>query len=318
MAIEGRRAGRMIAAWAKAFDLSEPELQLLWCLRQELGDGVDQTTISTRLAFSPAQVSAMVERLRAHGLIIQRLTVGDRRRRAVAALGRWAGGCGAIVGACRRGESLSRKRRERDGAGGGGRGVAGGDGLSLRLHAGLLPQAGRRRSELHHRSQVGSGRLGAGRISHRRRSALADVRPGRSRLSADAAGRSDLAPADGLRRLQAGRALLAARAAHAVRRQSELGGIPAAERRGAGRARPAGCGADGAAAVDRLPAATRNAVPVEPRRDVRAVPLRHAVLRRVVDLFHGRWAGTGRAPGFGSSELEVSPLRRAIGCERRS
>ena len=57
MAIEGRRAGRMIAAWAKSFDLSEPELQLMWCLRQEPGDGVDQTTIATRLAFSPAQVS---------------------------------------------------------------------------------------------------------------------------------------------------------------------------------------------------------------------------------------------------------------------
>ena len=99
----------------------------------------------------------------------------------------------------------------------------------------------------------------AGRVPHRRRSALADVRSGRSRLSADAAGRSDLAPADELRRLQAGRALLEARAAHALRRQSELGGIPAAERRGAGRARHAGCGADGAVAVDRLPGAARDA-----------------------------------------------------------
>ena len=82
MAIDGRRAGRTIAAWAKSFDLTEPELQLLWCLRQEPGDGVDQTTISARLVFSPAQISVIVERLRAQGLIIQRLTVGDRRRRA--------------------------------------------------------------------------------------------------------------------------------------------------------------------------------------------------------------------------------------------
>jgi DNA-binding MarR family transcriptional regulator len=81
MAIDGRRAGRMIAVWAKRFDLSEPELQLLWCVRQEPGEGCDQTTIARRLALSPAQVSAMVERLRVGGMIVQRLAVGDRRRR---------------------------------------------------------------------------------------------------------------------------------------------------------------------------------------------------------------------------------------------
>jgi len=80
MAIEGRRAGRLIAAWARSFDLSEPELQVLWCLRQDKGEGFDQTTIAQRLALSPAQVSTMVERLRASGLIVQRLMMGDRRR----------------------------------------------------------------------------------------------------------------------------------------------------------------------------------------------------------------------------------------------
>src|SRR5262245_57819882 len=80
MAIEGRRAGRMIAAWARWFKLSDLELQLLWCLRQERGDGFDQTTLALRLSLSPAQVSAMVERLRVSGLIVQRPVTGDRRR----------------------------------------------------------------------------------------------------------------------------------------------------------------------------------------------------------------------------------------------
>jgi DNA-binding MarR family transcriptional regulator len=81
MAIDGRRAGRLLSEWARSFDLSEPELQLMWCMRQERSDGVDQTTIATRLAFSAAQVSVLVERLHAHGWIMQRLVVGDRRRR---------------------------------------------------------------------------------------------------------------------------------------------------------------------------------------------------------------------------------------------
>ena len=83
----------MLAAWARSFDLSEPELQLLWCLRQEPGEGVDQTTIAQRLVFSPAQVSAMVERLRRQGWIIQRLDGGRSAAAFVAAVGRWAGGC---------------------------------------------------------------------------------------------------------------------------------------------------------------------------------------------------------------------------------
>ncbi|MGE3244012.1 MAG: MarR family transcriptional regulator, partial [Pirellulales bacterium] len=80
LAIAGRRAGRMIAAWARSLDLAEPELQLLWCLRKEPGDGLDQTTIAQRLALSPAQVSTMVERLRASGRIVLRPDAHDRRR----------------------------------------------------------------------------------------------------------------------------------------------------------------------------------------------------------------------------------------------
>jgi len=80
-AVGGRLASRTLVGWARSFDLGEPELQVLWCLRQQPSDGLDQTTIARRLAFSTAQVSATVERLRACGLIVQRLTVGDRRRR---------------------------------------------------------------------------------------------------------------------------------------------------------------------------------------------------------------------------------------------
>lgn len=79
-AVEGRQATRLLAAWARPLELSEPELQFLWCLRVEAGDGVDQTTIAARLAFSAAQVSALVERLRGRGWLVQRLVVGDRRR----------------------------------------------------------------------------------------------------------------------------------------------------------------------------------------------------------------------------------------------
>jgi DNA-binding MarR family transcriptional regulator len=77
---EGRLAGRTLSGWARSMGLSEPELQLLWCLRQEPGEGVDQTTIAQRLVFSPAQVSAMVERLSRQGWIAQRPMAGDRRR----------------------------------------------------------------------------------------------------------------------------------------------------------------------------------------------------------------------------------------------
>jgi DNA-binding MarR family transcriptional regulator len=79
--VEGRRLARALSAWAKRFELSEPEFQLLWWLRLTPGVGVDQTTLASRLALSPAQVSASVERLRTGGWIVQRLVPEDRRRR---------------------------------------------------------------------------------------------------------------------------------------------------------------------------------------------------------------------------------------------
>jgi len=79
-AVDGRRAARAIARWAGRSRLSEPDFQLLWCLRPVSGDGIDQTTLARELALSPAQVSATVERLRAGGWIEQRPALGDRRR----------------------------------------------------------------------------------------------------------------------------------------------------------------------------------------------------------------------------------------------
>ena len=67
--------------WAERFQLSESELQILWCLCGVVGPGVDQTTLATQLALSPPQVSACVEKLRARGLIVNYEARGDRRRR---------------------------------------------------------------------------------------------------------------------------------------------------------------------------------------------------------------------------------------------
>jgi DNA-binding MarR family transcriptional regulator len=80
-AIGGRRAARALAYWAKRFGLGEAEFQLLWRLRSAPADGFDQTALATTLAFSPAQISASVERLRAQGWICSNGSIADRRRR---------------------------------------------------------------------------------------------------------------------------------------------------------------------------------------------------------------------------------------------
>jgi DNA-binding MarR family transcriptional regulator len=80
-AIDGRRAVRTLMRWSKRFQLSESELQILWCVCGVTGPGVDQTTLATQLALSPPQVSACVEKLRARGLIVNHEVRGDRRRR---------------------------------------------------------------------------------------------------------------------------------------------------------------------------------------------------------------------------------------------
>jgi MarR family transcriptional repressor of emrRAB len=78
--VEGRRAARALGQWCRQFGLSEPEFQVLWVLRAIPEDGLDQATLAGRLALSPAQVSATVERLRTQGWIAQHNVPGDRRR----------------------------------------------------------------------------------------------------------------------------------------------------------------------------------------------------------------------------------------------
>lgn len=80
-AIAGRRAARTIAKWSALLGLTESELQILWCVREAAHPVIDQTALATALAFSPAQVSACVEKMRGRGLISQREVPGDRRRR---------------------------------------------------------------------------------------------------------------------------------------------------------------------------------------------------------------------------------------------
>ena len=77
--IVGRRAVKWLGALAKQFDLSEPELEILWCLAGA-ACGVDQTTLAATVVFSQAQVSACVEKLRVRGLIAHHEAPGDRRR----------------------------------------------------------------------------------------------------------------------------------------------------------------------------------------------------------------------------------------------
>ncbi len=81
----GRLALRDIAAWVAAFGLSEIEFRLLWQLSttanaNEADAELDQAALATRLAVSPAQVSAVVDRLRGAGRVIGVVPVGDRRR----------------------------------------------------------------------------------------------------------------------------------------------------------------------------------------------------------------------------------------------
>lgn len=79
-AISGRRAVRALGDWARRFQLTESELQLLWQLRLATHEGIDQTALANSLVFSPAQISTNIERLRSTGLIDSHAAAGDRRR----------------------------------------------------------------------------------------------------------------------------------------------------------------------------------------------------------------------------------------------
>ena len=79
--VDGRHAARVLAEWTQRFELGEAEFQVLWCLRSAANEGLDQTTLARKLAISPAQVSAIVERAGARDWIDQQSAASDRRRR---------------------------------------------------------------------------------------------------------------------------------------------------------------------------------------------------------------------------------------------
>lgn len=92
-AVSGKLALRDLARWVERFGVSETEFRLLWALhldcesmpmdespRQRPRAALAQTELARRLAASAAQVSAVVERIRALGLVEHDAQPGDRRR----------------------------------------------------------------------------------------------------------------------------------------------------------------------------------------------------------------------------------------------
>jgi DNA-binding MarR family transcriptional regulator len=124
-AANGRRAARALSEWTRRFGLAEAEFQLLWRLRLAPAEGLNQTALAGALAFSPAQVSAVVEHLRQRTLIGECGATGDRRRRhwqlttaGVALLNEMLGAAGSLrcdstasldlsAGDCRRREAAA-------------------------------------------------------------------------------------------------------------------------------------------------------------------------------------------------------------------
>jgi len=80
----GRQMARDLAAMVRGSGVSEAEFRLLWLLRSKSASepcqSRDQKQLAERLGLSPAQVSALVERLRAEDKIVASPTPGDRRR----------------------------------------------------------------------------------------------------------------------------------------------------------------------------------------------------------------------------------------------
>lgn len=84
--VVGKLAARELTGWLCQLGLSEPEFRLLWLLcgsvnlRDSGSPSIDQAALAQQLAVSPAQVSALVERLSAACLIEQQRSSADRRR----------------------------------------------------------------------------------------------------------------------------------------------------------------------------------------------------------------------------------------------
>jgi len=81
----GRGLARRLTAALREYRMSETEFRLLWLLRSKLADSdrasVEQSALATQLGSSPAQISAIVERLRSQKIIASDTDANDRRRR---------------------------------------------------------------------------------------------------------------------------------------------------------------------------------------------------------------------------------------------
>lgn len=111
-----------IDATASARGLSATEFEVLWLCRLALPS---QNQIAEQLSLSPAQISALVERMRGKGLIVGERSIEDRRRQAwrLTPAGREVvEGIGAALDDrlknVRQGESLGRIEELRDGLAG--------------------------------------------------------------------------------------------------------------------------------------------------------------------------------------------------------
>lgn len=78
---DGRRLARLLAAALFDYSLSEAGFRLLWLLRETGQSSLEQSTLVERLGISPAQVSALVEKLRSQQIIALVADGNDRRRK---------------------------------------------------------------------------------------------------------------------------------------------------------------------------------------------------------------------------------------------
>lgn len=91
--VAGKLSMRALASWVRELPVSESEFRLLWRLEHGASGAAggdkpsaegfpDQAMLAEQLALSPAQLSGMVERLSALGLIEPEQLPHDRRRQA--------------------------------------------------------------------------------------------------------------------------------------------------------------------------------------------------------------------------------------------
>jgi len=78
---DGRRWARLLASAVREYGMSEAEFRLLWLLCEVEQTRLEQSRLVERLRVSPAQVSALVEKLRLQQMITPVADGKDRRRK---------------------------------------------------------------------------------------------------------------------------------------------------------------------------------------------------------------------------------------------